>query len=190
LGTDLGKDDEAGIWYLMFDGRSDPDGVNRKSMKKVSSWRRVPIHSTLIRHGFIEFLQRQEQAGFKRPFEKEWQPREVESELGRIIKWSHYVSRWGGRELIAIAKRHQFDAARLSYFHSMRHTFKGILGNAGVTSELSESLSGRRYAGADAERYEKLKQNHRRLSVEGIERGLGELATLLDSVLEGKGTRS
>jgi hypothetical protein len=189
LDTDLAKDEEAGIWYLVFDGRADPDGVTRKSMKKVSSWRRVPVHSALVRHGFIDFLLGQRQAGFERPFQKEWKPREVESELGRIIKWSHYISRWGGRELIALAERHQFDLANQSYFHSMRHSFKGILGDAGVSTEISEALAGRRYAGADAERYEKLKQNHRRLS-EGIERGLDTLSTMLDDILGTRGRTS
>ena len=39
--TDLVRDDEADIWYFNFDGRPDPDGLMRKSMKKPSNWRRV-----------------------------------------------------------------------------------------------------------------------------------------------------
>jgi hypothetical protein len=183
LKTGLVNDAEAGVWYLIFDGRPDPDGVVRKSMKKVSSWPHAPIHASLIRHGFIEFLRSQQQAGFQRPFQKEWKPREVTSELGQIVKWSHYVSGWGGRELKAIAARQGFDCERLAYFHSMRHTFKITLGDAGVSSEISEALSGRRYASADAERYEHLKQNHRRLSADGIARGLDALAGLLDKAL-------
>jgi len=54
LQSDLVNDEEAGIWYLILNGRPDPDGVMRKSMKKVSSWRSVPIHTSLVRHGFIE----------------------------------------------------------------------------------------------------------------------------------------
>lgn len=65
----------------------------------------------------------------------------------------------------------------------MRHTIKSVLGSAGVSSDVSEALAGRRYAGADAERYEKLKQNHRRLSREGIEPGLNSIAELLDKIL-------
>jgi hypothetical protein len=183
LATDLMHDDEAGIWYFIFDGRPDPDGTVRKSMKKVASWRRMPIHSALVRHGFIDFLRDQERAGFLRPFQKEWQPREVENKMGKIIKWSHYISRWGGRELEELAKKHQFDDKKLGYFHSMRHTFKSELGNAGVSSEISESLSGRKHGSADAERYAKLKQNHRRLALEGIEPGLVQLTSILDEVL-------
>lgn len=83
---------------------------------------------------------------------------------------------WQGRELKAIAAREGFDRARLAYFHSMRHTFKVTLGDAGVSSEISEALSGRRYGSADAERYEHLKQNHRRLSADGIAQGLDAIA--------------
>lgn len=184
LRTDLVHDEATGIWYLSLDGKPDPDGIVRKSMKKPSSWRRVPIHTSLVNHGFVDFLLSQAKKGFDRPFQDEWQPREVESDVGQILKWSHYISRWGGRELKAVAKTYGFDAGRdLAYFHSMRHTFKVTLGDAGVSSEISEAIAGRRYGGADAERYEKLKQNHRRLSEEGIEPGLNELVKLLESAL-------
>jgi hypothetical protein len=152
-------------------------------MKKIAGWRLVPIHSALIRHGFIEFLRDQERSGNHRPFQKEWQPREVEDE--EIIKWSHYISRWGGRELKELGARHRFDTTKLAYFHSMRHAFKSELGNAGVPSEIPEALSGRKHASADEERYEKLKQNHRRLAQEGIEPGLVQLTAILDEVLGG-----
>jgi hypothetical protein len=184
LATDLVHDKTVGVWYLVFDGRPDLDGTVRKSMKVVSSWRHIPIHASLVRHGFIDFLQNQLKAGFQRPFQKEWKPREVKSNVGQIVKWSHYISRWGGRELDAVAERYKFDATQLTYFHSMRHTFKQVLGNAGVSSEISEALSGRRYGGADAERYEKLKQNHHRLFVEGIDRGLDSIAAILNKVLK------
>lgn len=183
LETDFKYDEDAGIWYFSFDGRPDPDGIVRKSMKKIASWRLVPIHSALVRHGFIDFLHGEARTGFLRPFQKQWQPREVADEA--IIKWSHYISRWGGRELNELGVRHKFDTTKLAYFHSMRHTFKSELGNAGVSSEISEALSGRKHGGADEERYEKLKQNYRRLAHEGVEPGLVQLAAILDEVLQG-----
>jgi hypothetical protein len=112
--------------------------------------------------------------------------REVKSELGRIVKWSHYVSRWGGQELDSIAAKKGFDPKPLAYFHSMRHTFKQAMGDAGVSSEISEALAGRRYGGADAERYEKLKHNHRRLFSDGIASGLDTFSEFLDRTLNSK----
>ena len=82
-----------------------------------------------------------------------------------------------------VAAREGFDRERLAYFHPMRHTFKVTLGDAGVASEIAEALSGRRYGSADAERYEHLKQNQRRLSTDGIACGLDALAALLDNAL-------
>lgn len=184
LKTDLLHDADTDIWYLQLDGKPDPDGTVRKSMKKPSSWRQVPIHSALVRHGFIDFLQLQAKLGYQRPFQREWKPHEAKSKLGQIVKWSHAVTKWGGRELRAIAKEHGIEIGRLSFFHSMRHTFKGTLSAAGVNTDISEALAGRRYAGADAERYDKLKQNHQRLSSEGVEKGLGAIVAALDACLD------
>ena len=41
-----------------------PTGIVRQSMTKIASWRGVPIHSALVRHGCIDFLRDQERAGF------------------------------------------------------------------------------------------------------------------------------
>lgn len=185
LKTDFLKDDVEGIWYFVFDGRPDPDGVVRKSLKKLTSWRSVPIHEALVRHGFIDFLLQQRQVGHTRPFEAQWKPREVdEADVGRIIKWSHYISKWGGLELGKLAIHHQFERKGLVYFHSMRHTWKGVVGSANVSSEISEALAGRRYGSADAQRYEKLQKDHMRLYRDGIKPGLDVVAQMLDRALK------
>jgi hypothetical protein len=157
-GQFLIKSREGTIYYFRRRPEAAQHVIGRRIL--VQSLQTSDRRSALVRHGFIDFLRTQQLAGFQRPFKKEWKPREVKSELGQIIKWSHYVSRWGGRELDAVAVSGGFDAKPLAYFHSMRHTFKRVLGDAGVSSEISEALSGRRYAGADVERYEKLKQNN------------------------------
>ncbi len=186
LTKDLQHDAEHEIWYFKFDEFADEDGVIRKSIKKPSNWRHIPIHSALIRHGFLKFLQQQQRAGFTRPFEKEWKPDKNESNAGLVLKWSHNASKWGGRELKKLSSLAKIGFNRekgQAYFHSMRHNFKIALENAGVLTEVSEALAGRRYGSAEAERYGKLKQNHRRLSVEGIEKGLGVIVALLDETI-------
>ncbi len=100
LSTDLIHDFENGIWYFKFDESPDEDGTTNKSIKKPTSWRRAPIHSALVRHGFIDYLESQRKSGVTRPFESGWKPRIVEDQ--GIHKWSHYITRWGGIELKAL----------------------------------------------------------------------------------------
>lgn len=182
LKTDLIHDSKSNVWYFKFDESLDDDGDKKKSMKKPASWRHAPIHSALIRHGFLEFLQNQINNGATRPFELGWKPRIVEEE--QIYKWSHYITKWGGRELVDLDKKGLLQKDTRTYFHSMRHTFAGLLGDAGVSSDIIEALSGRRVGGSDQERYGKIKTNHTRLSETGIEPGLIKLEEVLNKVIK------
>jgi hypothetical protein len=185
LKTDVQQDAEAGIWYLLLNERPDADGSVRKSIKKPSNWRVAPIHPALVKHGFVEFLHTQRRAGYSRPFESEWEAREADDpEVGRILKWSHYISRWGGRELNKLRELHDFDR-KLTYFHSQRHSCKGILRAADVRNDISEAIAGRDTGSSDSERYGKLKKDHRELYSKGIAVGLSELSEMLDEVLGG-----
>lgn len=210
LTSDLRRDAATGLWYLSLNQDPDHDGVVRKSLKKLASWRVVPIHSALVKHGFVEYLRSQvgQSKDSKRPFEDRWKPwvpkvksdeadeadeasptategepsLEVSGSVG--IKWSQYITNWGGRELAKVAKQKAsdgkvFDISNKTYFHSLRHTFKQTLDRAGVSREISEALSGRRYAGMDEERYRKLQKDLSVLSKDGIEAGLDKLVDLL-----------
>lgn len=179
LHTDLLQVKAAEIWYLDMNARPDPDGVTRKSMKNKASWRCVPIHSALVRHGFLDYLIGQRKKGFSRPFESGWKPAEFDD--GAALKWSHYITNWGGREIKKLIKSGVIvDAAKkLAYFHSMRHQFSGCMGRAKISAEISEAAMGHAYAGAERERYHKLKSNPEQLARCGIEPGLQELAAIL-----------
>ena len=59
LPADLKHDAGSNIWYISLNEHPDRDGVVRKSLKKLSSWRVVPIHSALVEHGFVKFLKSQ-----------------------------------------------------------------------------------------------------------------------------------
>ena len=178
--TDLEYDETSNIWFFKFNEHLDEDGTQKKSMKKITSWRHAPIHSALVRYGFIDFLKDQTQAGFTRPFEQGWQPRIVEKD--KIHKWSHYITKWAGNELVKLDKFELLKKNKKTYFHSMRHTFSGLLGDEEVSSEIIEAISGRKSGGDDEERYKKLKTNHTRLSQTGVEIGLNKLSKVLESV--------
>lgn len=179
LHTDLLQSHEERLWYFDMNGRPDPDGATRKSMKNKASWRHIPIHSTLVEHGFVDYLLTQRNAGFSRPFESNWKPLELDS--GTALKWSHYITNWGGRELKKLRASGAISdpTKKLSYFHSMRHTFSRCMGRAGIGPEVIEAALGHSYAGAERERYDKLKTDPNELSAEGIEPGLVELVALL-----------
>lgn len=183
LASDLKYDTASKIWYFSLNENPDQDKVVRKSLKKLASWRVIPIHSSLVAHGFVDFLKSQQSKSreSKRPFERWWRPYRPE---GGGQKWSHYISNWGGRELKKLADQKTsegdtFDSANKAYFHSIRHFFKQTLDRAGVSREISEALAGRQFSGSDEERYRKLQKDFKELSEKGIEAGLGELEKLL-----------
>lgn len=182
LETDLVHDRSENIWYFQFDEKPDRDGIIRKSLKKLTSHRRVPIHSALIKCGFIDYLHLQKKRHATRPFEKGWAPRIVPKD--NIYKWSQYATKWGGRELIQLDKDGLLKRGRKTYFHSMRHTVAKLMQDAGVLSEISEALAGRSAGVGEQERYGKIKNNSTLLSRDGIEKGLNPLVEILESVVK------
>lgn len=175
--TDLKHDKETGVWYLVFAETEDADGVLRKSLKKLSSWRNVPIHSALVRHGFIDYLTKQRNAGYVRPFESGWEPH-VGKTAGDGIKWSHKITKWGGDRMKELRDGGHLPSGTQTYFHSMRHTFANTLAVAKVTEEYRSTLQGQAFGGMNSQTYAKLRYNHNALS-ETVETALAPYAALL-----------
>lgn len=178
LHTDLHKDPTSGTWYFDLDEQPDKDGMKRKSMKKPTSWRKVPVHSALVRHGFIEFLLNQRHQGYDRPFAAGWSPH---IENGTDYKWSHKLTKWGGAELRKLIQAGKLPDCKLAYFHSLRHAFAEALAARGVSEEFRAALQGQAFGGINAQTYAKLKHNHNALS-EIVEAHLEGYAALLDSL--------
>lgn len=181
LQTDLIYDKENNIWYFKLDENPDKDGIVRKSLKKLSSWRHLPIHSVLVKHGFIDYLLSQKQKGYSRPFESGWSPRVVTKD--NILKWSQNATKWGGRELVKLADKNLIQRDDKTYFHSMRHTFARLMQEAGVKSEVSEAIAGREAGVGEQQRYGKIKNNYKLLSCEGVEKALHPLVEVLESIV-------
>lgn len=176
LHTDLKHDKETGVWYLVFAETPDADGVVRKSLKKLSSWRNVPIHSALVRIGFIEYLTKQRDAGHVRPFESGWEPHVGKTDDG--IKWSHKITKWGGDTMKELRDTGRLPHGTQTYFHSMRHTFANTLAVAKVTEEYRSTLQGQAFGGMNSLTYAKLRHDHNALS-ETVEAALAPYVTLL-----------
>jgi len=139
----------------------------------------MPVHSELQKAGFVDYLQMQLKAGFVRPFESQWKAWTDKKTGG--IKWSHYVSKWGGGELARLTKARKIDRTdlELSYFHSMRHTFAQVLKRSGVDEESRAALQGHQFgASENGKRYADMRNNHQFL-LGIVEEELGELTALL-----------
>ena len=112
---------EGGAWY--FDV-SKGDG---KSLKTVSSKRRVPIHRLLIDAGFLDHVK--EFTGSQRLF--------PEIEKGKDGYHSHNLSKWWGR----FSHQAKFKSPKTA-FHSFRHNFLDALQQQGLPEYLNKALMG------------------------------------------------
>lgn len=179
--TDL-KQHPSGIWYLDLNERPDPDGIVRKSLKKLSSWRVVPIHPLLVELGFVEFLQAAARSETGRPFSSHWAPHGELTPRGAAsradIKWSHKISKWGGSSLKELRKANAVASDTATYFHSMRHTFITTLAKAGVPEALRAALTGHDNGGINGQIYTKFKDDPTS-TYDALVTGASELAATL-----------
>ena len=183
--TDL-KQHHTGIWYLDLNERPDPDGIVRKSLKKLSSWRVVPIHPLLVELGFVEFLQTASRSETARPFSSHWaphgEPTPEAASMRANIKWSHKISKWGGRRLRELRMVDMVAPGSATYFHSMRHTFITTLAKAGVPEPLRAALTGHDNGGINGQIYTKFKDDPTS-TFDALVMGASELASTLRSNL-------
>jgi integrase len=102
-----------------------------KSVKTDSSVRAVPIHSELVRIGFLEFVDhvRQSEGSSARLF-----PKLMPGSKGGF---GEAFSKWFGR-----FKRDLGIDNPSSVFHSFRHGFKDALRAAGVNEDVNDALTG------------------------------------------------
>lgn len=136
---DIKQDSTTGIWYFHITDESETVASVDKSVKTNSSRRVVPIHSKLIEAGFLDYVERIKSGGHKILFPA-WQPRGG--------KASANASKWFTRYLKSIGLRDETPGARLSGFHSFRHTFithamqNKIAGVFSITGHESEVVDG------------------------------------------------
>lgn len=101
-----------------------------KHIKTMSSKRKVPIHTELIKYGFLDYVKRIKKAGYKKVFPL------ITAPEGRP-KTAKF-SKWFGRHLRLTLKIE--DPRKV--FHSFRHGFKDACRISGVLSEHHDRLTG------------------------------------------------
>jgi integrase len=180
LGKDFVKDPSTGYWFMKIDESDERkagiDTKSPKSVKTLSSWRKVPLHSALIDAGFIDYLEAERAAGASTPFGRRWKSL-LDKETGGT-KHSHQATKWGSTELAKLRLEGKLSRPGLTYFHSMRHAFTTLLSAADVGEERRAVLAGHSYGGVNAQIYNKGGGD---LAIMGplVERGLEGLAEVL-----------
>lgn len=112
-------------------------GADDKQLKTAASERLVPIHPTLVRIGFLDYLAERRRAGDIRLF--------PELRPDSFGLYSGPYSKWFTRFLASC------DAAEeRTCFHSFRHSFRDALREAGADRELALAIGGWAGAGSSA----------------------------------------
>ncbi|MHB1214092.1 MAG: DUF6538 domain-containing protein [Thiobacillus sp.] len=106
--------EEGGIWFLDITEESEADSRVSKSVKNEASCRPVPIHSALLRLGFLDYLGRVKATGSALLFPA-WSP--VRG------KASGKAERWFSGHLLALGLRDETPHSCILGFHCFRSTF-------------------------------------------------------------------
>lgn len=170
-----------GSWYIRIqENHGEKDWRLKQSVKKMTSWRDLPLHSALVRHGFVKFLLNEKKLGANRPFERYWTPHT--DEKFKVVICSHAICNWGARELKKLREAGKITTPKVSYFHSHRHTLTSELANQGVSEEIRAAIAGQEFGGINNEVYNKLKDSPETLAplIEGY---LTAYAAILDEVM-------
>lgn len=112
--TDVRRDEVSGIWFLDVTDESGADDGVRKSVKTAGSRRKIPIHSTLIELGLLEYVTRVKAQGAQRL---------LPGFPVRKAGVSAEARKWFGQFLGRIGLRDQSAGAQIVGMHAFRHTF-------------------------------------------------------------------
>jgi integrase len=108
--------EQHGIWIMHIT----TEGEDRKRVKTKGSMRVVPIHSELIRLGFVEHCQKMAEAGHKQIFPEIKIPKSGQVAPSMSREFNRYLTRLGiksGPKIVLYSLRHTFvDGARRAGF--------------------------------------------------------------------------
>lgn len=170
----------SGCWVLKIEenhnSETGKEAVSPKSVKSLAGWRKVPIHPSLVDCGFVTYLNRERTLGALTPFGRYWTPFKDQKTGG--TKHSHGITKWGGRELAKLRAAGKMRPGKLTYFHSLRHTFVTTLARAGIHEEWRAALAGQAYGGVNAVIYNKAREDES-VTLPVILSGLKQLADIL-----------
>ncbi len=136
---DVVKGEDGLTLSVIQDLGDEDDDTPETSVKNLTTQRRIPVHSELIRLGFSDYVEARKRAGDKRLFPA------IPVAPGRPA--GEYFSDWfrSYRNAQGITKRY-------TDFHAFRHTSRTRLTDAGVEDVVSAALMGHTATGSTGQR--------------------------------------
>lgn len=130
--------DETGVWYFKITEAGEEVENVRKSVKTGASRRLVPIHSALIKLGFLEYVERQRKAGAQLLFSP------FRPSRGRA---SGEAEKWFRGLLEDLGLRDETPGARLVGMHAFRSTLLNKAMNEGIGN--AEVITGHAHSSSE-----------------------------------------
>ncbi len=124
-----------GVWCIRICNIDEDQNV-----KNPGSYRRVPLHQTLICCGFLLYAAEQQRSGHERLFPS------LSNENANGV-WSNALGKWFGRYLDSLG----MTDPRLDY-HSFRYTFRQQCSLSGIENEVRDALTGHWISNKDSGR--------------------------------------
>lgn len=116
-----------GIYFI------DINRLDDKKLKTESALRKIPIHSYLIKTGFIDFIKDSQKKGHLRVFNSIKPGRDG---------YGSAPSKWFGRQKVKLKLEHP----EKKVFHSFRHNFSDALQAAGIPEQIAARLLGHQHS--------------------------------------------
>lgn len=121
--TDIVQDPDSKIWYFWITEETDGDDRIAKRTKNSTSRRKVPVHSTLLKCGFLDYVSSVKKSGAKLLFPA-WPPHSG--------KASAKAEKWFRKLLSDIGLRDVTSGKRLVGMHAFRSTLLNRAMNLGI----------------------------------------------------------
>lgn len=129
--SDIKQDKKSKIFYFDLNKNGD-----RKSLKNTRAKRKIPIHQTLIKLGFLSYVESQKRKKETKLFS--------ELTYTKGEKWSKKVKRWFNHDYLEVKGVEKFvseDHTTVS-FHCFRTTFNNYIKQNGLDRSIGEEILG------------------------------------------------
>ncbi len=123
---------ESGVWHYVVMSDDGTGAELEKNIKVQGKRLRVPIHSEVLKCGFLEFVAKLESVSGKSA--RIFDALEADSSGNLTANWSKWWSKWARGKLAITDTR--------KVFHSFRHGWKDAARAAGIGEELSDAITG------------------------------------------------